>query len=53
MRKRETVVDIEMRKKNWAVNNKKEMIMNPVARNAGIEYSKRERKEIRFYFENV
>jgi hypothetical protein len=46
-------VDIEMRKKNWAANNKKEMIMNPVARNAGIEYSKWEQKEIRFYSEKV
>jgi hypothetical protein len=44
--KRENVMDGEMRKKNWTAKNRKEMIMNTVARNAGIEFSKRERKEM-------
>jgi len=34
---REIVVGIEMRKKNWAASNKKEVKMKCVARNAGIE----------------
>ena len=42
---REIVVDIEMRKKNWAADNKKEVEMNFVARNDGIEHYKRDRRE--------
>jgi hypothetical protein len=41
----EIVVDIEMRRKNWAVINENEVKMNSVARKAGIEYSKRKRTE--------
>jgi hypothetical protein len=52
--KREIVVDIEMRKKNWAAINKNEVKMNSVARNVGIEYCKLERTEkLDFYWDKV